>query len=223
MKPDKKQVPQMILLGLLVVVFVGYLSFQVAGPGNQVKPKPVASAAKDSPQGDGKEPGQAASSEDMAYVAQVFPTLESAPARRDPFTPQKLPVDVVIADPSQQAAKQISPATSVRTAVNPFRNPMGRVPPLTLGPIPQFSPGNASQNLPPVREAKTEESFALSGVVRGESNVVIIKSASGRHVVREGQMIDGRYKVLSVTGDGAVLAYGKRHIPVKLGGDKNAQ
>ena len=65
--------------------------------------------------------------------------------------------------------------------------------------------------------------FALTGVIRGEKNVAIIRSGEGgRYIVRQGQLIGGRYKVESVSDDGATLVYKNRRIYVKLGGVKNA-
>jgi hypothetical protein len=67
-----------------------------------------------------------------------------------------------------------------------------------------------------------EPTYTLTGVVRGEENVVIVHSSDNtRHIVKQGQLIDGRYRVLSVTEDGAVLANGNRRMYMKLGGVKN--
>ena len=63
----------------------------------------------------------------------------------------------------------------------------------------------------------------ITGVIRGAQNVAIIRSGDkGHYIVKQGQLIDGRYRVLSVTNDGAVLAYKDRRIHLKLGGAKNA-
>ena len=102
---------------------------------------------------------------------------------------------------------------------------MARVPPINLKPLNPFS-GQSNASVQRVSQDKPEpdDEIAVTGVVRGDSNVVIVRiGQTGRHVVREGQTIDGRYHVASVTGDGAVLVYKNRHIPVKLGGVKNAK
>jgi hypothetical protein len=97
---------------------------------------------------------------------------------------------------------------------------MRKVPP--LNPFGKIG-GGSIQSVQPV-QAEVEEPITLTGVVRGVDNVVIVRvGQNGRHVVKEGQTIDGRYRVVSVSGDGAVLVYRNRRIPVKLGGSKNAK
>jgi hypothetical protein len=96
--------------------------------------------------------------------------------------------------------------------------PAFKVPPM----IPQI--GVLPPNLTVVKSTQTEDpDFVLTGVIRGWENVAIIRVGdSERHVVKQGQFIDGHYRVLAVTSDGAVLACGSRRIRLKLGGVRNA-
>jgi type II secretory pathway component PulC len=67
--------------------------------------------------------------------------------------------------------------------------------------------------------------FSLSGVVEGDSTVAIISEAgSPQHiVVHEGQNIDGKYHVESISRSGVTLRYDGRNVLLKLGGKNAAQ
>lgn len=202
MKLDKKQLPQFIILGVLVVAFVGYLSFSALRPKDSASPPSAEQAAAPSTQPAVEEQG----SEQLA-LAGAFSDLAVAATRRDPFTPQ---IRESSACPTTPAA---SPNTGGRVA-----NSAGR-----LLPINPFA-GATGGSVPPILPVEEKDpEFVITGVIRGAENVAIIRvGEGGRHVVKQGQLIDGRYKVLRVSNDGAVLAYKNRRIYLKLGGAKNA-
>lgn len=208
MKLDKKQVPQVIVLGLLVLVCIGYVSFTVLKPpAVQLKPPPP------------KQPGKSSAGVAVVQLAPqhiqpnaAFPDLSTPVARRDPFTVQPLPESSPAAQEKQVIVK---PKPEVREAL---RAAAAKVPPLipAIGSLSDFSIEAAVRDQDP--------DFVLTGVIRGSSgNVAIIRVGdSERHVVKQGQFINGRYQVLAVTSDGAVLACGSRRIHLKLGGVRNA-
>lgn len=217
MHQDKKQITQLIVLGVLVLLCVGYVSFKVLSP-KSAPPAPINQAVKQ-----GSEPDEAAKDVSSALTAvniastKVFPDITSVPSRRDPFTPQALPMP-------EGTVKQLKPAVRVSEA-RPLQksgfknnNPWAKIEPVR--PIPNFSQGDApmmiAQSLP---QHEPDPKFTLTGVIRGDENVAIIRVGdSGRYIVKQGQLIEGRYKVLSVSSDGAVLAHKNRRISVKLGG-----
>jgi len=205
MKPDNKHLPQLIVLGSLVLVCVGYVSFKVLSPST---PAPQAGASA-------KEAGPStASVVPDTSAAQVLSGLGAPPARRDPFMPQALPV----AESEETHAAQVMSKTR---PVSIFPTGTGKLP--KLNPFNPFGQGSsrASVTTLPIK-TEPEPSYTLTGVVRGEENVVIVRSGDNtRHIVRQGQLIDGRYRVLLVTEDGAVLANGNRRMYMKLGGVKN--
>lgn len=211
MKLDKKQIPQLIILFVLVLICVGYVSFQMRGSGSRKAGKKAETAlqtrvAADLPQ------ASASVTPDLA-VQSIFPSLGTTPVRRDPFAPQPLPgatqPDVA------KAAEQVRKSISSRLAS------FGRVPKIDVRPFNPFGrTGDGARTMPSGAKQEDEPKFTLTGVVRGAQNVAIIRSrdGSGRYVVRQGQIIDGRYRVLLVAGDGVVLADGNRRIYVRLGG-----
>ena len=206
MKPDKKQVPQFIILGILVLICVGYVSFKVMGSGVAGNSTPAAGKP-------GHGDSAAASSEASASVTpdvtaySVFPDLRSVPTRRDPFAPQPMPGAMIGESAEAQNPRPINtrPIKVPKIDIKPF-NPFSQLQPPTVA---------AQQSSAPEQERK----FTVTGVVRGTQNVAIIRAGeTGRYVVKQGQMIDGRYRVIAVTNDGAVLADGNRRIYVRVGG-----
>jgi hypothetical protein len=207
MKLDKKQVPQMVVLGLLVLACIGYASFTIFKPP-AVELKPPAPK---------QEEKSSAAVAVVRMTAQpirptaAFPDLSTPIAKRDPFTVQSLP-ESDKADTAKQAT--VKPPQ----AAPPIRIATSKLPPL-IPPIGAFS-GNLSV-LPAAQNQDLD--FVLTGVIRGRQNVAIIRVGdSERHVVKQGQFINGRYQVLVVTSDGVVLACGSRRIHLKLGGVRNA-
>jgi hypothetical protein len=202
MKLDKKQIPQLIVLGVLVIVCIGYVSFSVFSP-KQAAPRPPAEKAASTA---ASEAETSASQESAVLPPGEFPEMMGATVRRDPFTPQ-------IAATAEQLAATPKPA---RHGAG-LKNLSGGVPPIN----PFKGPSGAMPGMLPVPEKEPE--FVLTGIIRGAENVAIIRVGdTGRHIVREGQLIDGRYRVMRVTDDGAVLVYKNRRIDVRLGGAKNA-
>jgi hypothetical protein len=209
MKLDKKQTPQLVVLGLLVLLCIGYVSFTfVKPPATEPAPLVIKSAKADAH-------GKVAVEVQAQPVAgsTTFPDLSAPIARRDPFTVQTLGGD--------EAAKPSKPAVLKPKALPaPPRLASGKVPPLI--PFGSFSPGSTPA-LSVVRSAENQEpGFVLTGVICGLENVAIIRVNSERHVVKQGQFIGGRYRVLSVSQDGVVLACKDRRIHLKLGGVRNA-
>lgn len=201
MKLDKKQIPQLVILGVLVLGCIGYVSFTLA--------KPPAQAPKS-----GEAGKQAASVAEVIAQPQMmqvgtFPGLTTPIARRDPFVVQTLPIE-----PEERVQTSNPP---------PFRMP---VMPKSMGKVPPLFPfmGSGTGSAPPMTVVPTVQPdpvFALTGVIRGEKNVAIIRVGTERHIVSEGQTLGGRYRVISVTEDGAVLACNDRRIHLRLGGVRN--
>lgn len=211
MKQDNKQVPQLIVLGLLVLACIGYVSFKVMSPSDSQKMKPA--AAKSAQQNAAGETEAAASV--VQEHPSEFPNLTAVPSRRDPFIPQRMPG--AIEDPAE--TKQASKPQPV--GVNPM--PYKKLPRLEIKPINPFGGSRLSSDVPrPPENPDAQPKFVLTGVVRGDENVAILRAGDGRYVVKQGQVIEGRYRVLLVMSDAVVLSDKGRRIFVRLGGEQNA-
>jgi hypothetical protein len=214
MKPDSKQVPQLVILGVLVLMCVGYVSFRVMGPGPTKHPK-----KPDSPPA---ESTAARPSDAMASVTQetgansVFPDLARVPNRRDPFTPLALP-GAIEEDSTRRANLKPRP-TNLRSMG------LGKLPRIDVKPINPFGGSGSPVSVPhPPADTAQQPKFTLTGVVRGTENVAILRVGDGgRYVVKQGQMIEGHYKVILVMSDAVVLSENGRRIYVRLGGEQNA-
>ena len=220
MKLDKKQIPQLVILGLLTLLCIGYVSFTLTRGS---KPAQQVQAAQ--PSAKNNESATAGCEQDTNIeVAKSSSTGLEPLMRRDPFIPQRLP-GAEMNDPTSVPAPQKS--GSVRPSVQVVRNPLASVPPINpfRGVSPVATPlpvATATEPAKPVQQEQDPQ-FVLTGVIRGEQNVAIVRSGeSGRHIVREGQLIDGRYRVISISDDSAVLVHENHRIYLKLGGAKNA-
>ena len=207
MKLDKKQLPQLVVLGVLVLACVGYVSFTVLRPKESApKPAPVAEARQKTDRSTDDPDSTTADADQWQMMAsRIFPDLTSVPARRDPFAPQMLPNAAPAKPQPPQATLPPRPIAN-RVASNvPPMNPWANIGPAPL-PVTAVVP-------------EPDPKFVLTGTIRGDQNVAIIRAgAGGRYIVKRGQLIDGRYRVLSVSEDCAVLAYKNRRIHVRLGG-----
>ncbi|MHB9036119.1 MAG: hypothetical protein ACYC64_05590 [Armatimonadota bacterium] len=218
MKLDKKQLPQLIVLGVLVLICIGYVSFKAMSP-SAPPPAPVQQPKPEAVNADDETVSDSADVEIGAAPAGVFPDLTSTPARRDPFVPYAS-LDAAMTE-AQQPAPKTRPEPAPARVVS---NPNGRVPRIATNPFNPFAqPSERSVDTRQVQVQEQVPEFTLTGVIRGYRNVAIIRCGEGgRYVVKQGQLIDGRYKVESVSDDGATLVYKNRRIHVKLGGVKNA-
>jgi hypothetical protein len=224
MKLDKKQMPQVIVLGVLLLACIGYVTFQFTSH----KPAPPAPAPAEQAQGQDQKADETA--EQVEKLANL-----PAVSKRDPFSP--VMVASLPGEPVPLSKGQYNSATvreRVMSKLNPNRpvptiwkssSTVPRMPgPMHVEPIPLTMVGgrtNGSVSSIPVTPG--DPNFIVTGVIRGGKNVAIVRSGDERHIVREGQYIQGKYRVDSVTDDGVVLSESNRRISLKLGGEKNAK
>ncbi|MCE5322003.1 hypothetical protein LLG46_01670 [bacterium] len=216
MKLDKQQVPQLIVLGVLVLICIGYVSFKVISPGTKPPPAPVCKADHQTENSSATD--ESTDTEVSSLANGTFPDLMVTPPRRDPFAP--------VASLEIDNAKTNKPVETTRPSTTRVDKPYPsvRVPKIEANPFNPFRQ-SATRTIQSeqIQVQEQEPEFALTGIIRGDRNVAIIRSdEGGRYIVKQGQLIDGRYKVESVSDDGATLVYKSRRIHVKLGGIKNA-
>ncbi len=208
---EQKRAIGLAVLGVVVVASVAYISFSVALPKTTAA-KTANQTSKDQAQSD--KP-----TEDTAVASAAELSTEHPPLpRRDPFAFQPLP------GAQLETAEASQPRRVTKRLKLDFSNMSSRLPAINVKPINPFVANN--QSSPSDTQAlnpEPEEELVVTGVVRGESNVAIVRiGATGRHVVREGQVIDGRYRVASINTDHVVFIYNNRPIAIKVGGNRNA-
>ncbi len=214
---DKKQLPKLIVLGVLMVAFIGYVSFQALSPGKSAPSKPP--KQKSSFQATNEEASTVGTNENVTLIPIAIPY-----PRRDPFLPVGAlanarnktdePSNPAIETAQKRNDNLTAAKRRINTALNPFVDGNRQVPPIN-----PFDNQNGTSGMANKAPNVKDPPFVMTGVIRGSENVAIIKAGdSERYVVKKGQRIGGSYVVESVTSDGAVLVNQNRRIHVKLGG-----
>ncbi|MGB9588056.1 MAG: hypothetical protein ACPL7O_07740 [Armatimonadota bacterium] len=202
MKTTENQKTQVIILSCLIIAVVIFGVYRMFGTTTQASP--VDSQAK-------KVPEKATPIENQA------PTNEPPMVRvalgdikaRDPFTPQVGPKVQSSASTTSSISRSIEPPT------------IGSIPPLTeIAPIGSptirlVSNDSEKEALPDLR---------LTGVIEGDTSVAIFRLNDNiRYIVREGQVIDGRFTVESISRFGVRLGSKHGHLFVKLGASLSSE
>lgn len=210
MKIANEQKKQFIALCCLVVFVFAYGITKLVGSGSHAQTRQTEAVTKTVE----KSTDQAAPAEveqPAAVVVAVDPT--AGQTARDPFIPQ------VNTEPSAQSPTRPRPmptftplpgAGGMNTRISPLLLPdMQRTITVSSG----GSGGQQSQQEDP------SLTYKLTGVIQGSVNVAILRGPdNARYIVREGQIIDGKYRVTRVTRFGVSLSYNKQNYLLSLGG-----
>lgn len=215
MKPDKKQIPQLAVLGLMLLLCIGYVGFQFTGK-KAAPPPPAQNQTEQEKKAEELDPEQLRA----AQIAGL-----PAVSKRDPFAPA-----MKVSDPGQFAgsSKRNGGVDNLPTPNRPVpkiqNNQLASLSqPLRIEPIPVPVDDGLSSEGGSAYVQPSDPDFKVTGVIRGEKNVAIVRVGDERHIIREGQYIYGKYQVVSVKDDGVVLSNEGRRISLKLGGEKNAK
>lgn len=196
MKVDDSQKKQLLVLCVLIVVAIGYGVMSLMG-GEEA---PVVPGGKNH------------SAKRAETPAAGIPAAGGAPEQamaiapldtRDPFSPQVGPVSTAAKVPPPAPEPQIRPLAPMMAQ-------------------PQVSP---MPSLPGVQSAQRVDDltkqFSVIGVIRGSRNVAVIKTGGGgSSIVREGQTIDGKYKVESISSGMVLIKHEGRSVVLRLGGNQ---
>lgn len=213
MKVDKADMPKIIVLGVLVAVFIGWGAYSMIGRRAAASSPPPAQSVREAAESDSaaKPKTPPAPKVEPAKPVQVAATPAAQPQpTKDPFTPRVSDAPVIAG-----ALPRIPmiPRNSNLAMLPPFK-PGISVRPIDDGGSCGITPFGAAPALDP--------QFVLTGVINGATNVAIIRAGDERHIVREGQYINGKYLVKSIGHDRVVLTTGTRSINLRLGGASNA-
>lgn len=222
MKGDTKKQQIVILCCLMAVLaLVTYRMVGMSTSANTPAPKPqVTTDDSKVPPGDSKDESKTTCAvgtssdpdgSDKTKPVAVAANSESAPPvkPRDPFAPQ------------------IAPKTTVGSGTgSSMRSPLPLMSQSNVPPLPIISPLSNEPVRVNVPGGQTEDSmpeFKLTGIIEGVVNVAIIRGPdNARYIVREGQVIDGRYRVASVSRSGVCIKYNGRSVILRLGTKESA-
>ncbi|MEN6520129.1 MAG: hypothetical protein ABFD46_03125 [Armatimonadota bacterium] len=214
-----KQTSQVIVFGILVAVCVAFVVMKVASSSKPVSAKTQTKQKAAAATGKTSNNGESTAALDDSSVIDIHVASSSPAARRDPFAPTMDTVgkDIQYIPPIRKLTQMPGMNT------HPINTPVMPLPVLPVGAGPQ----NAAQAVPTGRvvnapEAEAFPAFVLTGVITGRTNVAIIRLEDSRYIAKEGQLINGKYKVVSVSSEGVRLDHGGRSVFLKLGGEGNA-
>lgn len=207
MKIAEEQKKQFIILCCLVVFILAFAVIKIVGSGSHAQTRQTQSAVKKTVAGTEKDVDANAGSPEAAVVVATEPVADAAV--RDPFVPQ---IDL-----------NVPVGMSVQTKLPPPVFPAGKL--SGLGPIvPPMSftrDITVTTNDPSAKEPDPDPSqtLRLTGIIQGAVNVAILRGAdNARYIVREGQSIDGKYRVDLVTRFGVRLSHNGNSYLLSLGG-----
>jgi len=202
MKLEPEQRNQFIALCCLVVLVLGFGIYRIVG---------VRTNAGSAP-GAGKSVERSISTPVTDANAQEQDgagTMLAALPIRDPFQPQVL-------------TKPQSPSATTKTGPPRMLPLIAREPRISLPMMPPFGgePMNVRPMPLPVVEDPSKE-LTVTGVIEGEANLAVIRAGDKRHIVREGQSIDGKYVVTSISRTGVRIARNGKSYFLALSGGKS--
>lgn len=217
---DKKQLPQVIVMGILSLGLFGYFGWKMLAPPPTQAAAPPPAAASAAPGAAGAVgAANSAASVTVAPITDEASVGAPGPEMRDPFmvpawatAPTATPARSA---PAAQPAASAPPAPSL-----PELAAFHPLPPATAVVTP--SPAATGPAAPP---APTGPQWQVTGVLTGDSPdsyLAILRSGDERRYVRTGSMVDGEYRVDSIDGSGVTLVKGSATYRLSLGGQSTA-
>jgi hypothetical protein len=200
MKIDDKQKPKLIILCALIVFLIAYGAYKIMGTKTQAAPiveKPA--VTETAPVDDGTNPSG------IMLSGQTLAAALSTQKVRDPFAPQVAP---------KQVRDNSAPVSRVN--MTPMVNRVSKLP--FMVPFP--GPGEASVSTvtaAPVNNPAAE--LKVVGVIDGEKKLAIIRgSQNERYFVHEGDSVDGKYRIETISRMGVRVRSGDSVFFLRLGG-----
>lgn len=211
-KLDRKQMQQVIVLGVLFLAAIGYAAYQLFFTGSTgASTKSSATTTSTSRSAEGEQEQQTTEP----------PWLSSTGPARDPF----------VVPPQFDNLKQ-SRSQSVRTAsarIPPAPN-ISALPPMPVMPV-------SGNNTPPggnsapsgyqtasASQPEPEPGIVVTGVVVGERPVAIVRAEGGsQRIAQPGNQLEGGYILREVSRDGIVLEKDGKTVTLRPGGNPNAK
>jgi len=205
---DKKQLPQVIGLGLLSAGMFGYFSVKILTP-----PPPEAAAAATVNTATVKDIPVMSPAE--IEVASLTNGTAPSPVMHDPFTPLPTPSSPPV--PALNPLPKPAAFDDTLGHLNPLQ-PMpsdGEIRPLSgLSPAPFAAP-------PVIPTTK----WVVTGVIVGPGSrpeLAVLRDGDARRIVALGSMVDDQFRLVGISREGATLRAEGHNIQLKLGGDEPA-
>lgn len=215
-KLDQKQVPQVIILGILTAGFLGWAGFQWIGAAGSAQAQPASAPGKkvaSADPGDGAAAGQAG-----------VPGQPGAPVSGQPGQPLPnvgLPVGGYNPDPFRAPAN-LDPADKPVVKPSAPAKPEPARWPGSPGPLPGagnpevvIQPGGPT--LPVEPPAPVRPTLTVTGIidVDGGHDMALVEMNQQQRIVQVGDLVDS-YRVKKIDLSGVVLVHGKDRFHASL-------
>jgi len=220
MKLDKKQMPRVIVLGVLIVLVVGFGLFRIMGtrtsastPSNPSKTgtRKTNEAGTGTQQTDAARPSVQVASEPEEPQVVITP---SGP-KRDPFAP----VDISSAPiaPGREQIKASVMARNPMSIANPALPPLMPIGPGGKAGLPSLlTPGTPLAGRAP-SAPRQQADLKLTGVVGNGHRLAILRgNGEERYFVRRGDRVGGQYQVAAITPYSVTLSGAEGKVVLKL-------
>jgi hypothetical protein len=203
MKLEPEQRNQFILLSVLVLLVLGFGAYRMLGARTSAgSPAGTVSGADKSVK---TTVAENSNPESQQTDAQAAVTIVSALPVRDPFEPQVLPVQ-------EKSTTQTKSRPMARFPL------IAREPGMSLPIMPSFD--SQPMNVGPMPMPEVEDpskDLKVTGVIEGDTNLAVIRSGDTRHIVREGQSINGKYVIKAITRNGVRVTRNGRSYLLVIG------
>lgn len=227
---DKKQLPQVIVMGVLSLGLLGYAAsiLMAPPPTARAAAAPGAPAAAATPVAStaGAAPATSTSTVDGSEpVAGLIDAVAPSQTMRDPFVSciQQITTPTTPAPPPVSTAVQnfLKPPTQTVAAMPAMPSasvirPLSDTPPI----LPSMTAIQPAAAPPPPLTVWT-----VTGVLFGSGSakkIAVLRSADSRRYVALGSMVDDQYRLIGIDRFGVTLQQGKTRLRLKLGGDAPA-
>lgn len=209
-KLDRKQIQQLIVLGLLFIAALSYAAYQLLFSGS------TGASTKSSVAN--TETAQPAAAQEQTTTEPAWLTA-SEPAR-DPF----------VVPPQFDNLKRTQTANVRSTPVRTTSVPnVSALPPMPVAPV-SGTPNNVSNNVSTPSADTTapqqapDPQITVTGVVIGERPVAIVRTeGNDQRIVQPGHQMEGGYILRTVSREGVVMEKDGKTVTLRPGGNPNAK
>ena len=157
--------------------------------------------------------GAAAQSE-----SQVAPAVSVAPSDPGPAQTDQVSGDARPGSPELPRAGANAPAEKTTEVVpHPDKPPPSAPKRPTRGSLPPFLPPLYGPGVTEEAEGPPPGVLWLSGVIQGEPRLALLRRGNNRYLVREGDTVEGKYRVGGISANSVVLLRGARRQTLRLG------
>jgi len=194
MSLTRRDVARLSLLGLAALMVATGFVLSRSGAGQSLQAIGKAGPPR-SPQAV-EEPVERETGQEEAEETEVAPAASDPESAREPAPESKKPASAA----SKTKQRPVAWRPVAREALPPFS-----------ASIYQVGPADEPASGPP------PDVLWLSGVIQGEPKVALFRRGGDRYLVKEGDVVDDKYRVLEISANSVTLQRGSRKQTLRVG------